>query len=181
MPSASAHYSLLGLVFSEKSWTYLLATQLLLSEGLASIIPGLVGIAAGYLYDVDWFGSQRFRIPQPLERFFSMIGVFFSSVGPAGPQRPPSLRRPVAGSDNGIRSNDLSAAPAGGSRGLDGPISSRGMRFRPQQQQQAALIQPDEESVRLLISMGFDREAVLRALQATGNNVETAANLLISQ
>jgi hypothetical protein len=83
MPNASnSYYSLLGLVFSEKSWIYLLSTQLLLSEGFASILPSLIGLAAGYLYDVDWFGSQTFRLPQRVERFLARIEAFFSSVGP---------------------------------------------------------------------------------------------------
>lgn len=177
MPS-SRNYSLLGVVFSEKSWTYLLAAQLLLSEGLASILPALVGMAAGYLYDVDWFGSQTYRIPQPVERFFSIIASFFAfSAGAIVPSNntPGRLRR---------RNPNLAQGPAPLNNNMnDGTIplnsinsSSGGMRFRPQTQQ---AVPPDEQSIALLMGMGFDRDAVVRALTATGNNVETAANLLV--
>ena len=38
---------------------------------------------------------------------------------------------------------------------------------------------PPEESIAQLTGMGFDREAVIRALQQTDNNVEAAANRLL--
>ena len=38
---------------------------------------------------------------------------------------------------------------------------------------------PPEEAIAQLTSMGFDREAVIRALQQTDNNVEAAANRLL--
>lgn len=38
---------------------------------------------------------------------------------------------------------------------------------------------PPEEAIAQLTSMGFDRQAVIRALQQTDNNVEAAANRLL--
>ena len=38
---------------------------------------------------------------------------------------------------------------------------------------------PSEEAITQLTSMGFDRQAVIRALQQTDNNVEGAANRLL--
>lgn len=38
---------------------------------------------------------------------------------------------------------------------------------------------PPEEAVAQLTGMGFDRQAVIRALQQTDNNVEAAANRLL--
>lgn len=38
---------------------------------------------------------------------------------------------------------------------------------------------PPEEAIEQLTSMGFEREAVIRALQMSGNNVEAAANRLL--
>ena len=38
---------------------------------------------------------------------------------------------------------------------------------------------PSEEAIAQLTSMGFDRQAVIRALQQTDNNVEGAANRLL--
>ena len=189
MPS-SRHYSLLGVVFSEKSWTYLLAAQLLMSEGLASILPALVGMAAGYLYDVDWFGSQTYRIPQPVERFFSISASFFAfSAGAIVPTNNnpgrlgnPRRRNPAQGPASInlgaiLRENNNSNDGTTPLNNINSSSSSGGVRFRPQSQQ--AVVPPDEQSITLLMSMGFDRDAVVRALTATGNNVENAANLLV--
>lgn len=38
---------------------------------------------------------------------------------------------------------------------------------------------PSEDSIVMLMGLGFEREAVIRALQTTGNNVEAAANILL--
>ena len=38
---------------------------------------------------------------------------------------------------------------------------------------------PPEEAIAQLTGMGFDRQAVIRALQQTDNNVEAAANRLL--
>lgn len=38
---------------------------------------------------------------------------------------------------------------------------------------------PSEENITFLVSMGFNRERVIRALQSTGGNVEAATNLLL--
>lgn len=38
---------------------------------------------------------------------------------------------------------------------------------------------PSEEAIELLLSMGFERQAVIRALQQTDNNIEAAANRLM--
>lgn len=56
-------YVCLGLEFSEKSWIYLLALQLLFGEGVASLVAGLTGLLTGYLYDINLFGLQKLRAP----------------------------------------------------------------------------------------------------------------------
>ena len=38
---------------------------------------------------------------------------------------------------------------------------------------------PSEESVESLMNLGFDRSTVLRALEASGNNLDAAANRLL--
>lgn len=53
--------------FSEKSWTYVFALQLLLAEGIGSFAAGLSGAIAGTVYLVDIFGLQKFRLPKIFE------------------------------------------------------------------------------------------------------------------
>ncbi len=63
----SSQYALLGVEFSEKSWIYLLSCQLILCDGLPSIVAAATGLMAGYLYDRDGYGLQNFRLPQRVE------------------------------------------------------------------------------------------------------------------
>lgn len=52
---------------SEKSWIYLLALQLLFSDGVPSVVSALSGLLAGYLYQSDTYGFQNFRLPGIIE------------------------------------------------------------------------------------------------------------------
>lgn len=53
--------------FSEKSWIYLLACQLILCDGLPSVVAAFSGLLAGFLYDRDGYGIQNYRLPQRVE------------------------------------------------------------------------------------------------------------------
>lgn len=59
-----------GIVLSEKSWIYFLAVQLMISNGLSSIIPSFIGIIIGFLYDRDRLSLQSFRLPRFVEVSF---------------------------------------------------------------------------------------------------------------
>jgi len=41
-------------------------------------------------------------------------------------------------------------------------------------------LQPREEDIQTLMNLGFDRSSVERALLSTGNNIDAAANILLS-
>ena len=60
-------YHFMGISFSEKSWIYLLAGQLLFSTGLRSLLPALTGYAVGYAYDINYFSLQGYRLPRVIE------------------------------------------------------------------------------------------------------------------
>ena len=66
----STEFSILGLGFSEKSWTYLLGLQLSLSQGFRSLLPSLIGLLFGYLYIKNLLLMQKFRLPKFLEVCF---------------------------------------------------------------------------------------------------------------
>jgi len=38
---------------------------------------------------------------------------------------------------------------------------------------------PSEQDIQLLVSLGFDRDTVVRVLRSCGNNTEAAANRLL--
>lgn len=159
---------LLGVFFSEKSWTYLLATQLAMSEGAASLTPSLAALLVGYLYcfDNNSLGLQAFRVPSYVERPFVATHTFISGFVQLPGLTTATNRRPRAAGANNP-----------GRMGM-GPALGQNM-FPPQGANMGAS-PPSEESVSALINLGFERGAATRALSMCGNNLEMAANLLLS-
>lgn len=148
IPKLSSRQLFLGLDFSEKSWVYLLALQLLFSEGVSSITAGALGTLAGYIYDTNSFGIQRFRLPAFLEvllnpeRMWLFIWNYLQRIPLAlngyirsmvSTQGGPPQRRPA---------NDVQWRPAPGrpGRGSEG--------FLPARRQPQA---PSEEAVSTLM------------------------------
>jgi len=133
---------------------------------------------AGYLYDVDWFNIQSFRLPQRLERFCTVIGSFFSriSTSTATANAASGTAAPSAGRAANRRPQS-SQFDSNSSSSMNNNSSSS-IRHRPSSSA-IATPPPDEESIIMLMGMGFDRDSVVRAMLMTGNNVEAAANLLL--
>jgi hypothetical protein len=69
----NSEYTLLGVGFSEKSWIYVLAMQLLFSEGIHSIIPAVIGLGVGYSYGHDVLSLQQFRLPRIVEVLYHIM------------------------------------------------------------------------------------------------------------
>lgn len=150
--------SVFGMGFSEKSWTYLLGLQLLFSDGFNSLIPGLSGFLAGMLYLHDALNIQSFRLPKALEPVFSFLGQIVD----------PPVRIAQEAQRRAIDQGQLQAALAGFGPGLD------------DYREPAPVAPPSEADIEMLMSMGFERDRVVRALQQSRNNVEAAANILLS-
>jgi len=142
----ASKYTLLNLVvFSEKTFVYLLALHLALCMGLQSLVPALSGLVLGLLY-LKFSRLQSWRLPGPLDGALGMFGAAYQRLTPT-----PAARRGGGG--------------GGGGRGARGA---------------AAVAAPPEESVSTLVSsLGVDRDAAIRALQQSDNNLERAANLLL--
>lgn len=152
----ASSYTLFGVGFSEKTWTYLLALQLLCCQGLSSISAGLIGLLIGYMYVNNIFRFQAVRLPRAVEYVFSLFGRFITSLLPTdtAPRRvPPNPMMP--GAAGGVQMRPT--APMGPMAGFQ---------------------QPSEADIATLTSMGFDRAAVIHALQVTGS-VDAAANMLL--
>ena len=97
---------------------------------------------------------QAFRLPKPVERFFRAFAPLFRET----PSRP-------------------SAAP-GGQAGRRGRTNGGGQPATAQHQ--VPLQPPPQEAIDQLMGMGFDQGRVVRALQETDNNVQVAADRLLS-
>lgn len=156
-------FGILGFDFSEKSLTYLFASQLLFSGGVRTILPSVSGFIAGFLCSTPILPVTKWELPEFFYRFCGAIGGGFIESAPRVVRR----RRP-----DGI---------GAGARQRLIPPERIGRMPMAQPVPQPVAPPPPEEMIESLTSMGFDRERVVRVLRQTGNNVELAANQLLSE
>jgi hypothetical protein len=90
IPKLQSRALILGLEFSEKSWIYLLACQLLLADGSSSIGSSMIGLLIGYLYDRNVLRLQSIRLPVAVERSMSAANNLISSLFPRPAERIPT-------------------------------------------------------------------------------------------
>jgi len=99
---------ILGVNFSDKSWTYATYLPLLLSGGMSSLLPGLCGTFAGWLYTTNAADVQSWRLPRPVENVFRLLNPLLCSTPPEIPRR---RRQEDAGGDNRGGDNTGAAFP----------------------------------------------------------------------
>eukprot|EP00602_Paraphysomonas_sp_CaronLab_P003754 CAMPEP_0185034908 /NCGR_PEP_ID=MMETSP1103-20130426/25333_1 /TAXON_ID=36769 /ORGANISM="Paraphysomonas bandaiensis, Strain Caron Lab Isolate" /LENGTH=234 /DNA_ID=CAMNT_0027571753 /DNA_START=224 /DNA_END=928 /DNA_ORIENTATION=- len=163
----SRHSLLGGFRFSEKTWTYLFALQLLLGDGIGSVCAGGSGLAAGYLYLSNILCLQSFRMPRFIERLCSPVSYLLG---------------------NNYRPNTAVPNPLGGTGVGRAPRVPAVPEFQRQQQDDGyshmlppqVTAPPSEEDIQSIVNLGFERQQAINALRLTGNNVEAAANNLFS-
>ncbi|XP_054802106.1 rhomboid-like protein 20 isoform X3 [Prosopis cineraria] len=153
----STRLRVLGFPFSDKSFTYLAGIQLLLSSFKGSILPGLCGILAGYLYRLNVFYIRKAKFPRFIASLFSR---FFSPS--MGSSRAPSTR-------NAVGNRPFYSAVRQAECWLQ--------RNYPASMQSVA--EPSEDSIATLVSMGFDRNSARQALVHARNDVNVATNILL--
>ena len=103
-------------------------------------------------------------------------GEFFSLLGPL-------VRSSAPGRQQGDRSRrqGMGIAPRqGGNGGPQQLIPDARFGGGGFASQRIPVQPPSEDAIANLVGMGFERQAVIRALQASGNNIEVAANRLLS-
>ncbi|XP_042482500.1 rhomboid-like protein 20 [Macadamia integrifolia] len=151
----STRFRIFGIHFSDKSFIYLAGIQLLLSSWKRSILPGLGGILAGVLYHMNLFGFRRMKFPEFVTSFFSRLP--WPSAGGSSP---------TASSGNIIAN-----MPSYTGRPVEGNYPSVPLA--------STTMEPPEDSIATLVSMGFDRHAARQALVRARNDINNASNILL--
>ncbi|EPS66423.1 hypothetical protein M569_08353 [Genlisea aurea] len=153
----STRFRVLSLNLSDKTFIYLAGLQLFLSSWRRSTLPGVFGILAGALYRLNVLRIRR-------AKFSGFMASFFSRL----------LSGPTTGSD---------ASSATISTRSRRPPPPAQFRVKPRQfalkHQHRRLVEPGEESISALVSMGFERNAARQALLHAGNDVNVATNILL--
>eukprot|EP00941_MAST-03F_sp_MAST-3F-sp1_P005573 g5573.t1 len=159
--------SIFGLVFSDKTFTYILAGQLAWAQGWRSLLPALSGVFSGLLLRSRSLPLRHLKLPSFLDGILSFL---FDTVYEYNNNIPPQLARnrpPIVAAAN--RGNRVDRNITNGENNPS-PSALRN-RTAP----------PSDEAIDQLQALGFDREVARSMLVKTGNNVQVAANRLLSE
>lgn len=159
-------FGILGLDISEKAFTYFFIFQITFNGGASTFIPTLCGFLAGMISisTKTPLGSYNLEFPAFIHRLSSVVG---RTSGLDSLYLCPIVAPRLRGSGSG-------SATTGSRR-----TANSGAAI-PIHQQIPTPPPPSEALIEQLTVMGFDRDAVIRALQATDNNAEAAANRLLT-
>eukprot|EP00977_Amphora_coffeiformis_P030073 scaffold44515_cov191-Amphora_coffeaeformis.AAC.1 len=147
--------SVLGFSFSDKALHYLWFLQAAGGGGWSGVAMVAVGYVSSALYDK--FLIHVLDVPDAVAR---LVGGLVSQLIADGPPRTILPGRPSMAHGGGAAPRRQAAAPP--------PLP-------PQP------VAPDESAIEQLTMMGFPRARVVEALQACNNDVQRAANLLLTQ
>jgi membrane associated rhomboid family serine protease len=159
-------FGLLGFQFSEKSFYYFWFAQVVGYGGYGTLLATAVGVITAYIYVVTNL-HQTIDLPDAIAKPLASIGSHLSDPPPRI-LAAASNRRATGGDalQRLVRNNPAAAAAAQAAVAAQRPV--------------APPAPPDPAAIEQLASMGFDRQRVMDALQATNNNVERAADRLLS-
>ncbi|KAL9273141.1 Rhomboid-like protein [Drosera capensis] len=149
----SSRVRFFGFRFSDKSFIYVAGLQqLLFSSWKRSILPGVCGILAGLLYRLNIFYVRRIKYPDFVAAFFSWFSL------------PSSLSTSSAAATRNVLGNSPTYVGRQAERNYPAPSAS---------------VEPQEDSISTLVSMGFDRNDARQALVQAKNDVNIATNILL--
>lgn len=169
--------SFLGFDFSEKSLIFLVCFQLMFNKGYYSMVPLLSGYTAAFLSvsKLSPLSKWRLDIPRPIYDVGLKMGT---AIGLSDLSVVPSYLAASSNANNSSHGRRYNLEPR-----------SRGDLNMPRHQSASSnevperipvATPPSDENIEQLLAMGFERAAVVRALIATDNNLEHAANRLLS-
>ena len=162
-------FGILGFTFSEKSFYYLWFAQVVGYRGWNTVLAAAFGGITAYVFMTTHL-DQTLDIPDAIAKPLTSLGAHFSEP----PPRVLSSARARGGGGGGD-------AMAGMQRLMRNPAGQAAAAAAAAAQRPAAPpAPPDPEAIEQLTSMGFERQSVLDALRATNNNVERAADRLLT-
>eukprot|EP00741_Cyanophora_paradoxa_P016060 tig00000042_g15504.t1 len=161
-----------AVTLSDKSFTYLMAAQLVFSSFPASLLGAVCGIAAGCVYRSEGLRLRRVEFPGPLVRLCTkyLLPLLATETSATRVTTAPGLQpqAPPGADPHGTQGNfDTLLGP--GRRA--GPAMPMGAPQAP--------APPREEDVATLESMGFSRAAAMEALRRAGGDLGAATELLL--
>jgi hypothetical protein len=187
---------MLGMYFSEKSFGFLWAIYVLSMKGLESLLVGVMGMVASSLFffllslpsssaaAAAGGGNRSSLLSMDVPNFIVNMMPWDSLGSVLFLDDSPKVYAPLLlVNNNAVGGN---AVPAmfrqqrhGGVGGVGRPAARRPVP-QPSPVVPTAPPAPSPEAIAQLTAMGFDEQRVKEALQVTGNNVERAADILLT-
>jgi membrane associated rhomboid family serine protease len=189
IPKLSPRYfSILGVDFSDKTFTYILALQLLFNDGISSFASGLAGFLVGVVYSAEVLPLHSWRIPSFVSNAASrFIMPWIGSNAPwvRDARRAEYARRQQQAMNRVYENAGIQPANSGTDQLIGGPDPALLQALRnsvgTDGQQRQQMDQPAEILISQMTNMGFSREDSINALQQTNNNVSAAVERLLSR
>ena len=170
-------FSILGFDFSEKSFLYAFAFQVIYSGGwIGTVFPSVAGMIAGYICIQKTILELEY-VPTFVFSFASNYLTFFADDTANQLFVTRAMARNLTPHDTGMNRNNTNNNNATRQRTN---LQEQHLAAARYSQQPPPPPPPSEEAIEQLTIVGFDREGVIRALRATDNNVEAAANRLLT-
>jgi membrane associated rhomboid family serine protease len=181
-------FGVAGFYFSEKSFYYLWFLQVATAAKWHTVTAVAIGVVVGAIYTnaapVAWL--KLLDVPDVVASLCSKFGERVLL------QAPPRMMVPSGGGNGGngnpggdLRQRPAGAAPAHPIFGHAPPPMQQGAQQIPapaqQQRDFPPTPPPDEASIDQLVLMGFPRDKVVEALQNSHNDVNRAADRLLTQ
>ena len=168
------YFSLAGVNFSDKTFNYIIAGQLLFSHGVESVASGLAGMIVGMVISSDIMSIASWRIPGFVATVFAKFVLpWFGSEAPwlRHQRRVEAEQQRRANTQNAL--NQFEAMHNGGATAAVGS---------PAANDRANVAPPGnlDELVAQLTGMGFEPEQARAALASSGYNVGNAVEILLS-
>ena len=166
---------ILGIDISDKSLVYLCGAQLLFSGGARSFIPGACGVIAGFAYLSDVLKLYNLALPKSLDKW---LGGCRGSTAAASEERHNHHRADDDDDDDydddDDDDDDVPRPSSQAANDLDDAALAEATA------RSMAPPEPSEANIETLVAMGFDRDRAVDALRASRDNLEHAANSLLS-
>ncbi|KAF9608304.1 hypothetical protein IFM89_008589 [Coptis chinensis] len=154
----STRFRIFGINFSNKSFVYLAGLQVTpFLVRKRSILPGICGVLAVLLYRSNILGVRRIKFPEFVSSFVSRL-----SWPTLGGSSPPASGGNVIGNIPSYTGHEVEAST--GNYPSVAPAST---------------VEPSDNSIGTLVSMGFDRNSARQALVQARNDVNVATNILL--
>jgi len=176
---ATYRFRVAGISATDKLFAYILGLQLLFSNSPQSTYAALSGIISGLIYKSEALGLKRFRLPGVINNFCKKFILPFVQSTHSPQTRPiPLPNNNTTGRAAPAAVNPFQQQNVFGQGYSDQLLPGNSPFAFPNRQASAP---PSNETIEMLTSMGFSRQAVVDALARCNNNVEMATHILLDQ